>query len=262
MRLYWEIAVRSFRRATVYRSAYVAGMLTNAFFGAVLSFVYLALYAAGGSVGGFSERDAVSYVWVAQALISVGGGWIFWDLAENIRSGDVVSDLSRPWDFYGYWLSKVLGERVFNLLVRGSVTYLIGALYFRAYVPGPAELAGFAAAILLAMVVSFAYSFLVNLSAFWLMDVIGVGTVASLVMGFFSGFLLPLAFFPPWLAAVAALLPFQAIVSVPAEIFLGRVRGEALLWALLLQVFWAVAMTGLALLVLRAAVRKVVVQGG
>jgi ABC-2 type transport system permease protein len=262
MRLYWEIAVRSFRRATVYRSAYIAGLLTNAFFGAVMSFVFLAVYEAGGVVSGYNAVDAVSYVWLAQALISVGGGWIFWEVAENIRSGDVVSDLARPWSFYGYWLSRTLGERVFNLLVRGSLTYLIGVLYFRAYLPGPAELAGFTVAITLAMLVSFAYSFLVNLAAFWLMDVVGIGSIASLVMGFFSGFLLPLAFFPPWLASVAAALPFQAIVSVPAEIFLGKLQGQLLLDALLLQSFWAAVMTGLALLVLRAAVRKVVVQGG
>ena len=43
MRLYYEIALRSFRRATTYRSAYIAGILTNAFFGALRSFVYIAI---------------------------------------------------------------------------------------------------------------------------------------------------------------------------------------------------------------------------
>ena len=78
MRLYYEIARSSFRRATAYRSAYIAGLLTNAFFAALRCSVYIALYGAGGgsplSPTGFTLQDALSYTWVAQSLISIGGG--------------------------------------------------------------------------------------------------------------------------------------------------------------------------------------------
>jgi ABC-2 type transport system permease protein len=74
--------------------------------------------------------------------------------------------------------------------------------------------------------------------------------------------LLPLAFFPPAMAALARLLPFQAIAGLPAEVFLGHIDGIALTQALLLQLFWALALGGLAWLALRMAMRKVVVQGG
>ena len=263
MRLYFEIARRSFRRATVYRSAYVAGILTNAFFGALRSFVFIGVYGAGGAVAGFTMRDAISYAWVTQGLISIGAGWVFSrELMQSIRTGDVVTDLSRPWNFYGYWLSQSLGERGFNLLVRGSLTYLIGVLYFRAAVPGPAAALGFAAAVTLAMLLAFAFSFIVNMTAFWLIENGGVTMIANIMLSFFSGFLLPLAFFPAPLAAVARLLPFQAITSVPAQIFLGQIQGAALGWALLLQLGWLAALVGLGLLMLRAAMRKVVVQGG
>jgi ABC-2 type transport system permease protein len=79
---------------------------------------------------------------------------------------------------------------------------------------------------------------------------------------FFSGFLLPIAFFPPLLAAIAKMLPFQAITSLPAQVFLGQIHGMALLPTLLLQLVWAATLAGLALLLLRAAVHKVVIQGG
>ena len=267
MRLYYEIARSSFRRATAYRSAYIAGLLTNAFFAALRCSVYIALYGAGGgsplSPTGFTLQDALSYTWVAQSLISIGGGWVeSRDLMLTIRSGDVVADLSRPWNFYGYWLSRSLGERIFNLLVRGSLTYLIGVLYFRAHIPSPAEALGFAAAISLALLVSFAFSFMVNLTAFWLIENSGVMLIANVLLGFFSGFLLPLAFFPPPLAALARLLPFQAITGLPAQVFLGQISGAALGWTLLLQLFWALVLSGLAALMLRAAMRKVVIQGG
>ncbi len=263
MRLYYEIALRSFRRATTYRSAYVAGILTNAFFGALRSFVYIAVYGAGGAVAGFTLQDAISYTWVTQSLISIGAGWVISrELMMTIRTGDVVTDLARPWNFYGYWLSQSLGERGFNLLLRGTLTYLIGVLYFGAHVPSPAQALAFAAAIALALLLSFAFSFIVNLSAFWLLDSSGVTMIANIMLSFFSGFLLPIAFFPPALAALARALPFQAITGLPAQIFLGQIAGAGVLQALLLQAIWTAALVGVGLLLLRVAVRKVVVQGG
>ncbi len=262
MRLYWEIARRSFRRAAMYRGAYIGGLLTNAFFGMLMTFVYRAVYEARGTVAGFSVEDAVSYTWITQSLISLGGGWFSWEIMSTIKSGEVVSDLTRPWNFYGYWLSRTLGERAFNLLLRGSLTYMLGIAFFGARVPSPAEALAFSAALSLSMLVSFSLTFMVNASGFWLLDVAGLGIIANIVLMFFSGFLLPLAFFPPRLAGVAAVLPFQAVTSLPAQIFLGKIRGLALGQTLLLQLFWAVVLAGLALLVMHAATRKVTIQGG
>ncbi|HEU4328158.1 MAG TPA: ABC-2 family transporter protein [Roseiflexaceae bacterium] len=262
MRLYFEVARRSFRRSATYRTALLAGLLTNAFFGAVRSFVYIAIYQSGGAVAGFSLSEAISYTWVTQMLISIGAGWVSWDIMTSIRSGEVITELSRPWNFYGYWLSRTLGAHSFNLLVRGSLTYLLGALYFGAHVPAPGDLLAFAAAVSLAMLVSFAYSFLVNISAFWLIDSTGLVLIANILLGFFSGMLLPISFFPEPLATLARALPFQAITGLPAEVFLGKIGGADLLATLLLQLLWAVVMTGLGLLGLQAAVRKVVIQGG
>ncbi len=48
MRLYFEIAARAFRRSTYYRGAALAGLFTNAVFGAILTYMYKAVYGAGG----------------------------------------------------------------------------------------------------------------------------------------------------------------------------------------------------------------------
>lgn len=262
MRLYYEIGLRSFRRVSTYRAAFIGGMITNAFFGAVRCFVYMALYTAGGVVAGFTLDDAISYTWITQSLISIGAGWVWNDLAGTIYSGAVISDLSRPWSFYGYWLSRFLGERAFNLLIRGVLTYVFGVILFGAHVPSITELLAFSASISLALIVSFAFGFLLNLTAFWLIDYTGVAMIANVVLSFFSGFLLPIAFFPAPLRAVATALPFQAITGLPAQIFLGQLSGVDFVQALLLQALWAVVLIVGGALLLRVAMRKVVIQGG
>jgi ABC-2 type transport system permease protein len=52
------------------------------------------------------------------------------------------------------------------------------------------------------------------------------------------------------------------MVAIPIDVFLGKLRGGDLLAALALQAFWAVVMLGFGRIVLGAALRKLVVQGG
>ncbi len=262
MRLYYEVALRAFRRATTYRISFLSGLLTNAFFGAILSSIYMAAYQGRERMAGYDAGDAISYLWAAQALISVGSAWVTGDLSRAIRSGDVAVDLMRPWNFYAYWLSQQLGDRLFNLLMRGSLTYLIGILYFGARLPALAALPAITISVIFAVLISAAYGFLLNASAFWLLDDSGILTVGSIVTMFFSGFLIPLAFFPPWLASIASFLPFQAVAGLPIEIFLGKLQGVHLAQALALQACWAIILTSMALVQMRAAMRKIVIQGG
>ena len=45
--------------------------------------------------------------------------WGWWDVEATIRSGDVVTDLARPFSFLGYWLARDLGRAAYFLLFRG-----------------------------------------------------------------------------------------------------------------------------------------------
>jgi ABC-2 type transport system permease protein len=56
----------------------------------------------------------------------------------------------------------------------------------------------------------------VNLSAFWLLDSTGVILLMNMIIQFFSGFLMPIAFFPPILQQITRALPFQAVNNSPA----------------------------------------------
>ena len=125
------------------------------------------------------------------------------------------------------------------------------------------EWVAFLVSILLASLVAFALRFCVNLTAFWLLDNRGVDQLVTLVLTFFGGLLIPVVLFPPWLEAVARALPFAAMVQLPAEVFLGRhdQPGE-LLAVLATQVAWFAALWFGGRLMLSAATRKVVVQGG
>jgi ABC-2 type transport system permease protein len=83
-----------------------------------------------------------------------------------------------------------------------------------------------------------------------------------MVMNLCSGFLMPLRLYPDWFANLCRLTPFPALFNTTLEVYLGLLSGPELLLALFNQLFWALALSLLAQLVLMAGVRRLVIQGG
>lgn len=262
-RLYAAVAAGGFRRYATYRTATAAGVFTNTVFGLILVYTYLALWDEKPHLGGYDQAQAVTYVWIGQALLStlaIGGGGVEEELMERIRTGDIAIDLYRPADLQLWWMSADLGRALFQLLGRGLVPFAFGALFFPVSLPSDAGTwAAFLVAVLLAMLVGFGIRYLVALSAFWLLDGSGVAQ-ATWITGFFcSGMVLPLNVFPGAIGEVVRALPWSSLLQGPADVLLGRVDP----WSVFaFQATWAVALLALGRLVQSAATRRVVVQGG
>ncbi|AEY89645.1 ABC transporter permease [Streptomyces olivaceoviridis] len=262
-RLYAAVATGGFRRYATYRAATAAGVFTNTVFGLILVYTYRALWDEKPHLGGYDQAQAVTYVWLGQAFLStlaIGGGGVEDELMERIRTGDVAIDLYRPADLQLWWLAADLGRAFFQLLGRGLVPFVFGALCFPVYLPsGAGTWVAFLVAVVLAMLVGFGIRYLVALSAFWLLDGAGVTQMAWLLGFFCSGMLLPLNVFPGALGDVVRLLPWSSLLQAPADILLGHADP---LPTYLFQAAWAVALLGAGRLVQSAATRRVVVQGG
>ena len=114
----------------------------------------------------------------------------------------------------------------------------------------------------MAIVISFAFRFMINVGAFWMTDLRGLYAFVLIFVNLLSGFLVPLAFFPSGLRTLVAFLPFAGMVSIPMNIYLGKFTPGGLLGALALQVFWAAVLIAAAHVLLHRATRKLVVQGG
>ncbi|MFE0175654.1 ABC transporter permease [Streptomyces sp. NPDC059002] len=265
-RLYAAVARGGFRRYATYRVATAAGVFTNTVFGIILAYTYIALWDERPGLGGYDQAQALTYVWLGQGLLTVmslmGGGFEN-ELIERIRTGDIAVDLYRPADLQAWWLSADLGRAGFQLLGRGVVPMVVGALAFDLALPPDAvRWLTFLVAVVLGAVVSFALRFLVALSAFWLMDGAGTIQLASLAGVFFSGMLLPLNVFPGALGEFARALPWSALLQVPVDVFLGTRTGTGLLRAYAFQIGWAAVLLSAGRLLQTAATRRVVVQGG
>lgn len=263
LRFYAAVARTAFRRQLIYRWANVAGLVTNVFWGAIMSYMYLALFHARPTAAGYDARDTLRYLWLVQAMIMVVLPFGWYDLLLTIRTGEVAADLSKPCDFYWYWFSREAGRDVYYVLFRAVPTYTAGALLFGFGAPmdGRAWLL-FALSLALAAALGIAFRFLANIAAFWLIEGRAAAGLAFTVALFFAGSYVPVAFFPAGLRAVVEWLPFNGMMNVPAEVLEGKVVAAALLFELGRQVLWLVALTLAARTLTTLAARRVIVQGG
>jgi ABC-2 type transport system permease protein len=257
---YPQLMVAGYRRYASYRQATLAGLATNVVFGLLRAAVLAAVVTQRGTVAGYDLPASITYVWLGQGLITVVMLWGDQELARRVRTGDVVIDLGRPWDLQAAMLATDLGRAGHAVALRLLPPAAFGALLFPFRWPErPATWVLFAASVGLAVVVSFGIRFLLNASAFWLLDVRGVIAVWGVVGGVLSGLVLPLAWFPAWAQAVLRWTPFPALFQSPIDVF--TERGDAV-GVLATQLVWAVLLLLAGRTVLARGAGRLVVQGG
>jgi ABC-2 type transport system permease protein len=263
VRVYLTAARLSFRRYVTYRSATLAGAVTNTVFGFIRAYILLAMWKEKPNIGGYDAADAVTYVFLTQGLITPIGVFLgATELGSRIRTGDVATDLYRPCDFQGWWLATDAGRAGAGLLLRTVPPIVAGSLFFPLRLPAePLRWAAFALCCTLALLISFALRYLVSLTAFWTMDERGTASMLLVVAMFFSGMIIPLVVLPGWLGALARVLPWSATLQVPIDVLLGKHHG-AIAAALAFQAAWAAALLILGRAATGGARRRVVVQGG
>ncbi len=261
--LFWHLVKLSFKQQLAYRLALWAGLATNLFFGVLRAVLLIALYGGRTEVNGLSLSGAITYVGLTQAMIAYLSIFGKYDLMNTIISGAIGTDLLKPVSFFMYWAGQDFGRSLVNLLGRGVLFVLVYNLFFPITIPNRLEQWGYLGiSLILAWLVSFSWSFLVQLAAFWSPDARGILRIGFTLSQFLSGFMMPLRLFPDWFSAMVRLTPFPAMVDTSVQIYLGTLSGSAMWDSLALQLFWFLALAGGAQLVLRAGMRRLVIQGG
>ncbi|MBN2392647.1 MAG: ABC-2 family transporter protein [Anaerolineae bacterium] len=263
MRLFWQLIKLGFQQQLSYRAANLAGLATNFFFGLLRASVMIALYNARAEVAGIPLQAAITYTALTQGIVAYLSLFYWGNVMLAVRSGDIASDLLKPMDYFAFWCAQDIGRAIAHFFLRGVTIMLAYAVFFKITLPQTfAQWLALGVALCLSLLVSFGWRFLINLTAFWTPDARGIGRVAFGLSWFLSGFLMPLRFFPNWFVTLCRLTPFPAMVNTVVEVYLGTLQGPALLAALGEQVLWAVLLFAICQFVMRAGVRRLVIQGG
>ncbi|MFI6265131.1 ABC transporter permease [Micromonospora sp. NPDC051006] len=263
-RTFGSIAASGFRRYSTYRQAALAGIVTNSVFGFLRCYLLLAVAGAVGEVAGYDRAQLATFVWVGQGLLAVVLLWGWTELADRIRTGDVVTDLLRPVHPVTAYLAADLGRAGYAAVARLLPPVLVGPLFFDVHLPTRWPTAPlFVVSAGVAVVLCFACRFLVNATAYWLDDVRGPIILWTLGSGVLAGLYFPLRFLPEWLyLPLWIATPLPSLFQTPLDVLVERDPTPVQVGLVALQVGWAALLLAACRLVQRRAEHRLVVQGG
>jgi ABC-2 type transport system permease protein len=264
VRPYALLVLAGFRQQSAYRLAALAGLVANTTFGFLKVAILLAtVEAAGGELNGYDAGSMAAYIWISQGLLGSVNLFGRTEVAERIRTGDVVVDFLRPLDVQGAAVATEVGRNLFALLPRGIPSVLVGALVVGMTMPtSPLPYVLGLMSVLLGITVSVTTVYLVAATGFWLVETRGVQILYMVVSGFLAGLFVPISLFPAPLLALASATPFPSMLQYPVDVLSGRVEGVAALGLVAAQVAWLVATAALGHVLTRRGRHKLEVQGG
>ena len=244
-----------------YRAEFLIWILTT-----TMPLVMLALWTSVASEAPFraySSEDFVAYYLAALIVRNVTGTWIPWQISEEVRLGAMSMRLLRPiHPFVAYAVSHVATVPFRSLAVLPFATILLLGSGASALTREPLQLALIAPSLALAWLITFSIMFAVGALAFFVTKTMALMSLYFLLFSLFSGYLLPLALLPGWLASVAEVLPFRYTLSVPVELMTrSHERGEVIV-LILGQLGWAVASLAAALWTWRRGIKHYEAVGG
>ena len=240
-----------------------AGLVTNLFFGILRASVLIALYGAKKEVQGISIEGAITYAGLTQAVIGYLSFFSWYDLMNTIYTGAVATDLLKPMCYYQYWLAQDMGRAFAQLLTSGLTLIFAYSMFYKLYTP--ISIGGwlsFVVVLFMAGLVSFSWRFVINLSALWVPNAVGIIRFGFVIMWIFSGFLMPLRFFPDWFVRLSYITPFPYTINAVVEVYLGISNNFTIITIIFAQALWIAILIILGKIILRAGVRKLVILGG
>jgi ABC-2 type transport system permease protein len=266
MNAYLTIMRLRFQVQLQYRAAALAGFITQFFFGFVRVMVFHAFYASTIATQPMSLSQAITYSWLVQVtfrLIPWNGDT---EMIKMIRSGGLSYELCRPLNLYSAWLCRLVALRIVPFLLGGVPTLIVALLLPRNYGLAPPAsgiaLVAFSISMVCALILGCAITNLVSISALWTTSGEGMQRVLPAAVMFLSGLVIPLPFFPDWTQPVLRLLPFSSLADAPFRFYVGSLQPSALPLHLSLQLLWIASFVALGLLLMKAATKRVVLQGG
>jgi len=209
-------------------------------------FLWRAVFAErGGGLHGY-DYGSMIYYYLLTILVSnlVTPTEDEWQIAADIREGQINSFLTKPMNYLGYRFSIFLSGRLVYTLVTLPPIVLI-FVYFRHYVQFPSDPLTYVYAIfslVLAALIQFLITYTIAISAFWILEISTIVFIIYSFEYFLGGQMFPIDIMPESVQAVMKWLPFYYELFCPIAIFLGRLQGVELVQALAIQCGWVLVM--------------------
>lgn len=267
MKKYLALFRIKFLNGLQYRAAAAAGVSTQFAWGFMSILLYRAFYRSDPSAFPMTFSALASYLWLQQAFLALYAVWVFdLDIFDAISGGQVAYELCRPLDIYWMWFTRTAADRIARAVLRClPILFVAGILPAPLGLGLPNSLGAFGlfvVSMVLALLLVVAFCMLVYISVFYTLSPTGIRALTIAITNLLTGAVVPLPFFPDTIRRIAELLPFAYMGNIPLRIYSGHIHGQLALMSVIMQLFWLGVLILSGGLLMRRAVKRVVIQGG
>jgi ABC-2 type transport system permease protein len=265
---YFHVISIGFQNNLQYRFNY----LTRTLFSFIPLFAMLSLWrtiysgndSAGGHSGFTQAQMIFYYLLVAVVDVFTAVNEDDWQIAADIREGNISQFLLKPVDYLWYRLSLFLSGRLAFVSMAALPLAFFIFCYRQYFLPPPSGLAFgvFMFSLVLTALLQFFISYAMAMLAFWLLE---ISTLIFILFAFeylASGHLFPLDVLPPMVKQILFLTPFPYQLYFPIQIYMGKVAGVELWRGLAAQFLWVLAAYVFARFMWRRGIKKYGAFGG
>jgi ABC-2 type transport system permease protein len=163
-----------------------------------------------------------------------------WQIAADIREGQINALLTKPMSYLSYRFSIFLSGRLVYTFVTLPPIALI-FLYFRHFITLPDHLMTYILtflSILMAAFMQFFITYSLAMMAFWILEITTIVFIVYSFEYFLGGQMFPIDIMPAGIQTALKWTPFYYELFCPVAIFLERLKGAELWQALAIQTGW------------------------
>jgi ABC-2 type transport system permease protein len=225
----------------------------------VFYFIWISIYGDKTYINGISKTQIVTYIILSRIIYSQVSFGSNLYIADRVQSGEIAIDMLVPLNFRLLNYVIRMGDFIFYIFSQAIPAVFISFVFFG--LSGPVSIyAGivFVLSLVMSVTMAFFIELILGMMAFYTSSGWGLQQIKVAIMGFFSGALVPVAFFPDWLKEIVNVLPFKDLVYTPIAVYLGILQEKALVS----QLIWTIILFLISGAFYRLAIRKLTVQGG
>lgn len=187
-----------------------------------------------------------------------------WQIAADIRDGQINALLVKPVNYLTYRIGLFFGYRVTSSLFTLPIIILLFT-FFHSYIILPKHVTTWFISIFslgMAALLQFFLAYAIALMAFWILEISTIVFIVFSFEYFLSGHLFPLDLLPGWMSGVLVWLPFTYELYFPVAVFQEKLVGPGLLQGLSIQAAWVLAAWGLGQFMWARGLRRFQAVGG
>ena len=267
MKQYLSFFKLKFAVGLQYKTAAIAGLATQIFFGLVFISVYMAFYESGDANTDINLQQIVTYIWLGQAFFAMISLWHRDpEIMKMIKNGDIAYELCRPQNLYLMWFTRIFSAKLSSVTLRSipllTVAFLMPEPYNLQLPVSIFAFIMFLLTLVIASVLVTALSTILYIISFYSLDNQGIRGIYCSIGEILSGQVVPLPLTPNILRIISTILPFAYVSDFSFRIYCGNIVGEELVIGLIVQIFWVFISLLIGKLATDGILKRVSVQGG